>query len=199
MQKIMLATIVLLLLAGSSLSPAGARPTGISGVPNGCSCHSASPAEDVQVTLDGVPQSYTAGDEMTLTVAITGGPEVTNVSINQGGFNLVASDGTFSTLDGTTQLMAGEATHTEAGNDQRSWQINWTAPSDNIQDITFTAHGNSVNGDNAASDEDHWNKTVAVSAGVGVIAPPNDETPGFGLLIGLLSLSVVAISLRPRD
>jgi len=26
-----------------------------------------------------------------------------------------------------------------------------------------------------------------------------DETPGFGLLVGLLSLSVVAISLRPRD
>ena len=194
MQRIMLATIVLLLLAGSSLSPAGARPTGISGVPNGCTCHSASPADDVQVTLDGVPQSYTAGDEVTLTVTITGGPEVTNASINQGGFNLVASGGTFSTLDNTTQLMAGEATHTEAGNDQRSWQVNWTAPTDDSQTITFTAHGNSVNGDGSAGSDDHWNKAEATSAGV-----VDNETPGFGLLVGLLSLSVVAIALRPRD
>ena len=28
---------------------------------------------------------------------------------------------------------------------------------------------------------------------------PAEETPGFGLLVGLLSLSVVAIALRPRD
>jgi hypothetical protein len=33
-----------------------------------------------------------------------------------------------------------------------------------------------------------------------VISPmPTDETPGFGLLVGLLSLSVVAIAMRPRD
>ena len=29
--------------------------------------------------------------------------------------------------------------------------------------------------------------------------PGEDDTPGFGLLIGLLSLSMVAIALRPRD
>ena len=31
------------------------------------------------------------------------------------------------------------------------------------------------------------------------IPMPTDETPGFGLLVGLLSLSVVAIAMRPRD
>jgi hypothetical protein len=194
---ITLVSITVLLLAASALAPASARPTGISEVPNGCVCHSGSPAEDVQVTLDGVPQSYAAGDEFTLTVTIAGGPDVTIESVNQGGFNLVASGGTLAPTDNTTQIMDGEATHTAEGNDQRSWQVNWTAPSDDSQDITFTAHGNSVNGDGSASSEDHWNKVAVTLDGV---TPPSvsddsqDITPGFGLALTLLTLVGVAAS-----
>ncbi len=194
---ITLVSITVLLLAASALAPASARPTGISGVPNGCVCHSGSPAEDVQVTLDGVPQSYAAGDEFTLTVTIAGGPDVTDESVNQGGFNLVASGGTLAPTDNTTQIMDGEATHTAEGNYQRSWQVNWTAPSDDSQDITFTAHGNSVNGDGSASSEDRWNKVAVTLDGV---TPPSvsddsqDITPGFGLALTLLTLVGVAAS-----
>ena len=146
--------------------------------------------------MDGVPQSYAAGDEFTLTVTIAGGPDVTIESVNQGGFNLVASGGTLAPTDNTTQIMDGEATHTAEGNDQRSWQVNWTAPSDDSQDITFTAHGNSVNGDGSASSEDHWNKVAVTLDGV---PPPSviddsDDTPGFGLALTLLTLVGVAAS-----
>ena len=95
--------------------------------------------------------------------------------------------------------MDGEATQTAFGNDQRSWQITWTAPSENTQDITFTAHGNSVDGDGQNTD-DEWNKAEETLAGV---APPagdsdpkdsSEETPGFGIALTMLAIVGVAIS-----
>jgi len=195
----LIATLVLLLLIGSSITPAAARPGGISQVSSGCICHAGVASSDVTVTLDGVPSSYSGGDVANLTVTITGGPEVTNESLNHGGFNLVASAGTLSAPDNTTQIMDGEATHTAFGNDQRSWQITWTAPSENTQDITFTAHGNSVNG-NGENTGDEWNKIEGTLAGV---APPagdsdsndsSEETPGFGIALTMLAIVGVAIS-----
>ena len=41
--------------------------------------------------------------------------------------------------------------------------------------------------------------SVETTTGQAISPMPTDETPGFGLLVGLLSLSVVAIALRPRD
>ena len=198
-KSMLLATLVLLLLIGSSITPATAVPTGVSQVSSGCICHAGVASGDVTVTLDGVPSSYAGGDVANLTVTITGGPEVTNESENHGGFNLVASAGTLSAPDNTTQIMDGEATHTAFGNDQRSWQITWTAPSENTQDITFTAHGNSVNGDGQNTD-DEWNKAEETLAGVAPPAgdsDPNDsseETPGFGIALTMLAIVGVAIS-----
>ena len=55
----------MLLFGGSLLSTTSARPSGISGVPNGCICHSGSAADDIVVSLDGVPEFY--GDEFNST------------------------------------------------------------------------------------------------------------------------------------
>jgi len=191
-----IAILGLLLLIGSSITQVGARPTGISNVQTGCVCHSGSATEGVVVTLDGVPDNYSAGESFTFTITITGGP-AQGVE-NYGGFNLVASAGTLAPFDNTSQLMDGEMTHTEFGNDQRTWQVNWTAPADNTRDITFTTHGNAVNGDGSASSDDKWNKVEATLAGA---APPaggggttDDETPGFGIALTMLTLVGVAAS-----
>ena len=193
---LLLGSVIVLLLAASALAPASARPTGISGVPNGCVCHSGSPAENVTVTLGGVPETYEEwGEGVTLTVTITGGPEVTNESVNHGGFNLFVDGGTLSAVDNTTQIMYGDATHTQYGNNQRSWQVNWTPPSNEIDDIKFTAHGNSVNGDGIASQDDQWNKVVEYSQGMCSVHPcelEDEKTPGFGLGLTLLTLVGVA-------
>jgi hypothetical protein len=94
--------------------------------------------------------------------------------------------------------MDGEMTHTEFGNDQRTWQVNWTAPADNTTDITFTAHGNAVNGDGSASSDDKWNKVVVTLDGVAPPAAdsdPNDgQTPGFGIALTILTLVGVAVT-----
>jgi len=157
-----IAILGLLLLVGSSMTQVSARTNGSSNVQSGCSCHSGSATEEVVVTLDGVPDNYTAGETLTLTITITFG-QVTG-SVNHGGFNLVVSAGTLAPFDNTSQLMDEELTHTEFGSDQRTWQVNWTAPAYITTNITFTAHGMAANGDNSASSDDKWNKVVATIA-----------------------------------
>jgi len=205
-----IAILGLLLLVGSSITQVSARPSGISNVQFGCTCHSGSASSDVTITLTWmwgdtiIPEQpcaddgpkYAANATRTIMVTITGGPNVTNSSVNHGGFNLVASAGTLSAIDNTTQIINGEATHTEFGNDQRSWQVNWTAPSDTSQDITFTAHGNSVNGDGAASSDDKWNREAKGLEGDGCGQRPEiiAQTPGFGIALTILTLAGVASS-----
>lgn len=194
-----IAILGLLLLVGSSITQVSARPTGISNVQFGCTCHSGSATEGVVITLDGVPDNYTAGETMTLTITITGGPEAGGE--NHGGFNLDASAGTLAPFDNTSQLMDGEMTHTEFGNDQRTWQVNWTAPADNTTDITFTAHGNAVNGDGSANSDDKWNKVVVTLAGdapVGGGGTTDDETPGFTLIATLAIVCLAGIATKKR-
>jgi len=175
-----------------------ARPSGISNVQFGCTCHSGSATESVVITLEGVPDNYSAGETLTLTITITGGPEAGGE--NHGGFNLDASAGTLSPFDNTSQLMDGQMTHTEFGNDQRTWQVIWTAPDDNSSDITFTAHGNSVNGDGSANSEDKWNKVVVTLAGDSTQGggTSDDETPGFTLIATLAVVCLAGIVARPK-
>ena len=189
-----IAILGLLLLIGSSITQVGARPTGISNVQTGCVCHSGSATEGVVVTLDGVPDNYSAGESFTFTITITGGP-AQGVE-NYGGFNLVASAGTLAPFDNTSQLMDGEMTHTEFGNDQRTWQVNWTAPADNTRDITFTTHGNAVNGDGSASSDDKWNKVVMTLKGEPTEGggTTDDETPGLTLLATLAIVSLAGLA-----
>jgi hypothetical protein len=188
-----IAILGLLLLVGSSITQVSARPTGISNVQFGCTCHSSSATEGVVVTLDGVPDNYISGESFTFTITITGGPA--QGAENYGGFNLDASAGTLAPFDNTSQLMDGEMTHTEFGNDQRTWQVNWTAPEDDTTDITFTAHGNAVNGDGSASSDDQWNKVVVTLAGAAPPAadsdPNDDQTPGFTLMA---TLAIIALA-----
>ena len=193
-----LAAFVILSLVGLSLTQVSARPTGISNVQFGCTCHSGSATEGVVVTLDGVPDNYNAGETLTLTITITGGPEAGGE--NHGGFNLDASAGTLAPFDNTSQLMDGEMTHTGFGNDQRTWQVNWTAPADNTTDITFTAHGNAVNGDGSANSDDKWNKVVVILAGDTPEGggTTDDETPGFTLIATLAIVCLAGIATKKR-
>jgi hypothetical protein len=196
-----IAILGLLLLIGSSITQVSARPTGISNVQFGCTCHSGSATEGVVITLDGVPNNYSSGESFTFTITITGGPA--QGPENYGGFNLDASAGTLSPFDNTSQLMDGEMTHTEFGNDQRTWQVNWTAPEDNTTDITFTAHGNAVNGDGSASSDDQWNKVLVTLAGVEPPAgesPPDDGlTPGFTLMATLAIIALAGFAGRNKN
>ena len=182
--------------ASTLTAPASARPTGITGVTSGCFCHSSAAADDVQVHIEGLPDDFRAGSTHELTVRIEGGPEVTQNSSNQGGFNLRADAGELSVMaeDGTVQIMEdGEATHTAAGNDQREWTVLWTAPNVEYIRVTFTLFGNSVNGDGSPGPEDHWNSTTATADGlnyidVGLGLEVSNFGPGAGVVLVIILL-----------
>ena len=188
---ILIGVLVLLLLLGSSITPVSARSFGVSGFPLGCVCHSGSASDEVTITLNGVPETYSGYDVANLTITITGGPEINNDSVNYGGFNLVASAGELTILDNTTQILNGEATHTTFGNNQRTWHVKWKAPSKNQSDVTFTAHGNSVNGD-GSNLGDQWNKVVIISAGDPDEVSDNDDRKN-NLLLLLASIFVFIV------
>ena len=135
-----------------------ALPGGISGVSvgAGCNCHGAIASEDVIVHLDGLPDEFIAGETYLVNISFEGGPEASGE--NHGGFNLAASRGTFTVIDESVQIMDAAATHSESGNDQRSWQVEWTAPSSDKVSSQFTLLVNSVNGDGYATSEDKWNR-----------------------------------------
>ena len=143
------------------VSPAvNSLPTGIGGdniQTQGCNCHNTLPSSNVIPSLAGLPEEYNVSTTYTLTISFSGGPA--EGGVNSGGFNLWASGGDFSVVDATVQARSPtELTHTEAGNDYRSWTIEWTSP-DHGRNVDFILHVNSVNGDGAnTGGNDEWNR-----------------------------------------
>ncbi|MEE3232306.1 MAG: cbb3-type cytochrome c oxidase subunit I, partial [Candidatus Thermoplasmatota archaeon] len=177
------------------LPSATSLPTGVTygQVSDGCNCHSATASASVTASIDGVPESYNASETYTLTVSFTGGPG-TEGNENVGGFNLLTSAGTLTSLDSSTQLNSPQdATHAEEGNNQRSWTLEWTAPDDNESNIEFILHTNSVNGDGSASSDDMWNRAVATAFGFG--PEPLEDADPFKVLATLIVVSTVLLSI----
>ena len=193
-----IAAIIVLAIAAVLLAPSAISvPNGVQGVSQGgCSCHGTTPSDSVTASIEGLPDSYNYSEEYELTLSFVGGPSNPN-NINQGGFNLWASHGTISVLDGTAQMMGdGSASHTEAGNDQTSWTVKWTAPADD-RNVDLVLHVNSVNG-NAGTEQgsqgDEWNRVVAKISGPVAVIEAADPFVVLGVLI-LVSASLLAITL----
>lgn len=181
------------------VSPAvNSLPTGIGGdniQSQGCNCHNTLPSSNVIPSLAGLPEEYNVSTTYTLTISFSGGPA--EGGVNSGGFNLWASDGDFSVVDATVQARSPtELTHTEAGNDYRSWTIEWTSP-DHGRNVDFILHVNSVNGDGANTGGiDEWNRldvTVAGSAGAELEAADAFKVLGTLIMISLVLLTVTIL------
>lgn len=156
--------------------PAGAFSTGQfrhSGSPDVggatcANCHSGAETA-ASVVLD-VPTSVDVGETTAVTVTISGGPAAL------AGFNLAASGlaGTLTPIDATTQLSAGEISHTTpvafAGG-QATFRFQWTAPADpstvSLYVSAVSADGNAMNTGDA----------VAVSSAAVVVAAAPTPTP----------------------
>jgi cytochrome c oxidase subunit 1 len=193
-----LAVFTILALAIIIAPAATSFPTGVSGVKDsGCNCHGAIPSDTVTPMIEGLPEIYNYSETYTVTVSFTGGPTDSG-NINQGGFNLWVSYGTFATLDSTVQSFAdNEVGHTEAGNDQTSWMVEWTAPA-NDKNIKFTLTANSVNGNaggGSGSSGDEWSRVSgSVSAPVEVIESADPFTVLATLIIVSLVLLVITLT-----
>lgn len=198
-EKIVSRTLVIfaILLIGMIAVPsATSLPNGVAGVKDsGCNCHGAVTSDSVIPTLEGLPEIYNYSEVYILNLGFTGGPS-DPANINQGGFNLWVSDGTISPVDATVQSWnPNEVSHTDAGNDQTSWTMEWTAPA-NDRNVEFILHTNSVNG-NAGSSEggtsgDEWNRlSIQVSSPIVVLEQANP----FTVLTTLIVVSFVLLLL----
>ena len=109
----------------------------------GCTCHSNT--SPISPSLSGLPWGaggYTPGS--TYSLVWDGGPHISG----DGGFNLAASAGSWSSLGTDVQLASGELTHSSDAS--RSWSADWTAPTSGTGDVDFDlavlyANGNSMN------------------------------------------------------
>ena len=169
-------------------------PTGISDVEHGCTCHNAVPTASVNITFEGVPVTYQANTTYTLNISASGGAQSVENYTNYGGFNLWISHGVLSNLSDEVQVFEnGEAGHTDVGNDQRAWTVNWTAPADNSTRIHYRLHVNTVNGDGVPSDDDQWNRKIG-SFGQGTESleqPPVSPIFLYGVPIVLFGLAAL--------
>lgn len=192
----LLASVGLVGLAlGTDALSNGPRTGGLDVSTDGCNCHSATPNPMTAITFTGLPETYTPGQVIDLTVSSTTDVVAVEAPQNHGGFVIQATAGTFAAR-GTTQagwVQTGAnppyIEHTKLGettnapvNGVQTWQVTWTAPSSG--DMTFNVWVNRVNGDGSNSAADHWN-TVSDSV-KGPAAGGKNGSPGFGLVAGLL-------------
>lgn len=190
----------------------------------GCTCHSEESDNSVTVLIEGLPYHYEAGGQYDLTVQLIGGPDPDTTS-NTAGFSMMVSSGTLGAGEGYESKVQNwdddpaRLTHTNSGakTEDRSWHILWTAPPTGEGIVTIWLAGNSVNGDQAPSALDNWNRlsttieegaddgsTRTVFSGNGEIVPPEAEhgvdihEMGAGLRahwLGLLGFAAVIIVL----
>ena len=199
-QKSLIRTLVLLTVLGLALSmapKADSLPTGINGFSEkGCTCHGAVPDAGVTPSIEGLPASFNASTTYTLTISFTGGPSGTSAAPeNLGGFNLAVDSGTLATVGDDVQIWGNnEAGHTEVGNDQTSWIVDWTSPASGS--TTFTLATNSVNGDGGASPDDKWNMMSMTVQGpsAGVAGEELQSADPFVVLVTLIIVSGILLA-----
>ena len=188
-----LGLLAVLLFAVVIAPSAQSLPYGVSGVENdGCSCHGQSASSDVVPTIEGLPDELEGGATYVLNISFTGGPSYDNNpgALALGGFHLWASAGTLTPVDDKVKSNPdGSVTHngidevdTGQGNDQRTWQVEWTAPTDG--GAKFILHANSVNGD-GTSGGDFWGRLTTT------IGPqPVEQASGLTVLASAILLMV---------
>ena len=188
-----LGLLAILLFAVAIAPSAQSLPYGVSGVENdGCSCHGLSASSEVVPSIEGLPDELEAGATYTLNISFTGGPSYDNNpdASALGGFHLWASAGTLTPVDAMVKSNPdGSVTHdgidkddTDQGNDQRTWQVEWTAPLEG--GAKFILHANSVNGD-GTSGGDLWGRLTTT------IGPqPVEQASGLTVLASAILLMV---------
>ena len=121
----------------------------------GCTCHGEVAGVDAEVIVNGIPPVYQQGETYRLSIDLVGGTTPSSEG-HQGGFNLKANIGDFSSPDDLTYVTdSGEITHGHEGANYRSWIVDWTAPVSD-ENAKFTIAGNIVDGDHQPSENDDW-------------------------------------------
>ena len=171
---------------GFAAGPPSGR-TGAPGEQTCVQCHTGTlNSGQGSVAIEGVPSAYEPGQEYTLTV------RVSHPDRRRWGFQITALDaqnrpaGALEAINrNLTRLANGtgaqqgrvyvEQTSTGTFNGQpnnASWEVRWTAPAEDIGQITFYAAGNAANGNNASSGDNIYTTSVPSGASAPTIIAP---------------------------
>jgi hypothetical protein len=162
----------------------------------GCHCHNVAPDPGVTLNLMGVPERYVPGEVYELTITAAGGPAVTEVALNSGGFMVTCTNGSFEVPEGSdlVQIFNDDqsASHTMAGNDFRQWRLIWRAPAEGTGDAVFYMSANTVNGDGVETGElDAYNQLLTISFGAPVDEAPEDDVSEWGVSLSAYWLGTI--------
>jgi hypothetical protein len=177
-RKFLVAAMVLLVLLGSTPITQG-NSNGIHNRSTGCSCHSPSGTTAATVSLTGHPAQYTAGSTYTLSISVSNG-----VSGNGGGFNLEVDKGTLSAGIGfavNVNPAQDSATHSITGSSQRSWSVDWIAPSSGSGVTALTVAGMTTDS-SGNNNGDRWDTLSFQIPEAG--AAPNSPPSVSNLMLG---------------
>ncbi len=163
--------LILLVLLGSSPLTQG-KSNGMYNQSSGCNCHSQSGSTATTVVMTGQPAQYTAGATSTLTITVSNG-----ISGTTGGFSLEVDKGSLNAGMGFAVNVNGaqdSATHSITGSSQRSWSVDWTAPSTGSGIATLSLAGLTSNNMNGNSG-DRWATVSYQISETGAVAntPPS--------------------------
>lgn len=114
------------------------------------------------VAITGLPTTFVPSQVYPLTFTVT------NSANPKAGFNILVNGGTFTAGTGSKVNTAKtQITHTaamSAASGVTTFSFSWTAPATTAA-VTFSAVGNSVNGNNTDDSGDMWNTTTATVSG----------------------------------
>ncbi len=129
-------------------------PNGVGDIEGGCQCHGDSNS-NTNIALFGLPEKFVSSTNYTLTIELSNQIIESNLESAQGGFRIVLEGGELFFENDTGHLIDDGWTHKESSNQQRTWNLTWTSPSDNTTMSKFIVYGNAVNG-NQLSNGDNW-------------------------------------------
>ena len=170
-------------------------------VPKGCYCHNDVQIEQGMYNLVGLPNKYIPETvyNITLTANDTNVGRADDDNGRYGGFLVVVTEGEFVPDD--NYWIGGDGdylSHSADNNAVRSWDFQWTAPTEGTGDALFTIYFNIVNGGDSSSG-DQWSFFSVVSLGTPQEASGEVSIHELGVTlmqywIGLLGIAVVLLS-----
>jgi len=170
-------------------------PNGVGDSQGGCQCHGDSNSK-TSIALSGLPEKFVASTNYSLTIEVSNQMVKPNPESAQGGFRIVVEGGSLFFENNTGHLIDNGWTHKELSNQQRSWNLSWTSPSDNTTMSKFILHGNAVNG-NQLSNGDSWNVIEIYVPGEQNFEPiPNSSITNHELELfdkGMLTIGLLAL------
>ena len=158
--RIILMALLSLALVAPTLGLSGGPPWETSDTPpnkvisKGCTCHGGGvPSIAVIVSISGVPQSYSVDETYNFTISL-----VTADDAVEGGFMLWSYGvGTFNSDTDGIRTNENETTAISQSGIGNDWVVQWTAPAQDVGEITFQLVGNAVDGSGLPDEGDAWN------------------------------------------